>query len=165
MGIFRKIVLPPRFCGGARLPLNSADEHLPVQLLVCRRSCSQPRSALRRLREANQSGDSTICAQTVMTDNKRAQVAIPHQNGRNLSCLAWFSSPRRVTCNTNLRRETKQRRRISHGSARAIKNMRRVRLPLVSGPDRRKRLLQGVRRKAQGVSPAGEPQASRQAGP
>ena len=87
---------------------------------------------------------SRICAPMVMTENKRAQAAIPHQDTRNLSCPAWFSTPRGTTCITKFHREMKDMRRIGHGSARAIEGLRRVWLPLVSGPDSREYLLQGV---------------------
>ena len=33
-----------------------------------------------------------------MTKNERIQAAIPHQDTRNLSCRAWFSSPRGKEC-------------------------------------------------------------------
>ncbi len=78
----------------------------------------------------------------VMTENKRAQAAIPHQDRRNLSCLAWFSSPRRITITTKFRREMKHIRRISHGSARSIENLRGVWLSLVPYPDPRECVLQ-----------------------
>ena len=85
----------------------------------------------RRVRQACQSGNSRICALMVMTHNKRAQAAIPHQDNRNLSCLAWFSSPHGTTCNTIFRRDRKPIRRIGHGSARAIEGLRRLWLPMV----------------------------------
>jgi len=88
--------------------------------------------------------NSRICAPMVMTENMRAQAAIPHQDARNLSCPAWFSTPRGKTCNTRFRREMKDMRRIGHGSARAIEDLRRVWLPLVQGPNSRECLLQGV---------------------
>ncbi len=84
---------------------------------------------------------SRICAPKVMTENKRTQAAIPHQDTRNLSCPAWFSTPRGTTCSKKFRREKNDMRRIGHGSARAIENMRRVWLPLVSGPDSKDSLL------------------------
>jgi hypothetical protein len=59
----------------------------------------------------------------IMTTNKRAQAAIPHQDRRNLSCLAWFSSPRGTTSTKKVRREMKQIWRISHGNARAIEDL------------------------------------------
>ena len=101
----------------------------------------------------------------VMTTNKRAQAAIPHQDRRNLSCLAWFSSPRGTTSTTKLRREMKQARRIGHGNARAIEDLRGVRLSLVPFPNSRKCVLQGVCNKAERFSNAGEPQAARTAKP
>jgi len=40
-----------------------------------------------------------------MTKNERAKTAIPHQDMRNLSCPAWFSSPRGTTDTKKVRRE------------------------------------------------------------
>src|SRR5208283_2289688 len=78
----------------------------------------------------------------VMTKrNKRAQATIPHQVRRNLSCSAWFSSPRRTTCFIELRRERIQRR-ISHGIARSVEGLRKLRLPLVPATSLWKCLLQ-----------------------
>jgi hypothetical protein len=85
---------------------------------------------------------SRICAPNVMTENKRKQAAIPHQDTRNLSCRTWFSSPRGATSITTFRREKKRMRRISHGCARAIESLRGVWLPLVPGPDSGERVLQ-----------------------
>jgi hypothetical protein len=101
----------------------------------------------------------------VMTENKRAQAAIPHQDMRNLSCLAWFSSPRGTTSSKKLRRAMKLIRRNSHGNARAIEDLRGVRLSLVPHPDPRECVLQGVREKAERVSIAREPEAARTALP
>ena len=36
-----------------------------------------------------------------MTRNERRQAAIPHQDTRNLSSPAWFSSPRGITASKN----------------------------------------------------------------
>jgi hypothetical protein len=79
-----------------------------------------------------------------MTKNERAKAAIPHQDMRNLSCPAWFSSPRGTTDTKKVRREKMRPRRNSHGIARAIENLRGVRLSLVPCPDSRKCLLPGV---------------------
>jgi hypothetical protein len=84
----------------------------------------------------------------VITANMSIQAAVPHQDIRNLSCLAWFSSPR-GTSSTTFRREMKQQtRRISHGSVRAIEDLRGLRLPLVSAPYTYERVLQTMRDKA-----------------
>jgi hypothetical protein len=89
--------------------------------------------------------------------NKRAQAAVPHQVTRNLSCLAWFSSPRGITCKTRIRRETKHTWRISHGNARSFENLRGLRLPLVPATNAGKHLLQGLPDEATRVSTAGGP--------
>src|SRR5208282_6611488 len=107
VGIFRKTCIRPLLSEGAIVPSEAADKHLPDQLVRFRLSSSHPGSVLKRRRKTRQSGNSRICARMVMTDNKRAQVAIPQHDRRNLSCLAWFSSPRGTTCNTNFRREMK----------------------------------------------------------
>ena len=76
--------------------------------------------------------------------NKRAKTVIPQQDRRILSCLAWLSIPREITEITHNQRERTQLWRQSHGSARAIENLRGVRLSLVSHPDSRECLLPGV---------------------
>jgi hypothetical protein len=75
-----------------------------------------------------------------MTKNERAQAAIPHQDTRNLSCHARFSSPRGEVNEQN-RREFARTRRIRHGVARAIENLRGLRLSLVPYPGPRERVL------------------------
>jgi hypothetical protein len=67
--------------------------------------------------------------------NERIRAAIPHQGARNLSCrcLVLFT-PRNKKSKQN-RRETTRIRRNSHGIARAIENLRGVRLSLVPCPD------------------------------
>jgi hypothetical protein len=164
VGIFRKTCIRCFVSGGGMVPSETAHKHLPVQLVEFRLSASHPGAVLERRRKTRQSGNSRICARMVMTDNKRAQVAIPHQDRRNLSCLAWFSSPRGTTCNTNFRREMKQIRRISHGSARSVESLRRMRLPLVPCPDTRECVLQRVSVKVEDVSNPGESQAARPSG-
>jgi hypothetical protein len=69
-----------------------------------------------------------------MTKNERRQAAIPHQDTRNLSSPAWFSSPRRKTVSKRNRRVMSEIRRFSHGIARAIESLRGVRLSLVPRP-------------------------------
>ena len=161
MGIFRKTSIRC-FQSEAQSCLQRQQMNIYRFYLLCSGiPPSNSSSACRGRRETRQSGNSRICAQMVMTDNKRAQVAIPHQDRRNLSCLAWFSSPRGTTCNTNFRREMKLIRRISHGSARAIEGLRRMWLPLVPGPDSRECVLQGMRIKTKRFSIAGKSQAAR----
>ena len=80
---------------------------------------------------------------TNMTKNETARATIPHQDTRNLSWSAWLSSPRGAIKNKS-RREFAQIRRNRHGFARAIENLRRVRLSLVPRPDPRERLLPSV---------------------
>jgi hypothetical protein len=70
-----------------------------------------------------------------MTKNERTQAAIPHQDMRNLSCRARFSSPRGTAVENKSRRELARIRRISHGNARAIEGLRGVRLSLVPRPN------------------------------
>ena len=79
-----------------------------------------------------------------MTKNERRQAGIPHQDTRNLSSPAWFSSPRGTTEIKKIRREMTRLRRNSHGIARAIENLRGLRLSLVPCADSRKCLLPGV---------------------
>ena len=63
-----------------------------------------------------------------MTTHERAQAAIPHQGYKNLSCRAWFSSPRGNTTINRVRRAKNRIRRNRHGTARAIENLRGVRI-------------------------------------
>lgn len=79
-----------------------------------------------------------------MTTNKGTRTAIPHRDTRNLSCRTRLSSPRRTTSCIKLPRDTTELRRIRHGCARAIENLRRVRLSLVPSPHHRECLLQAV---------------------
>jgi hypothetical protein len=83
-----------------------------------------------------------ICALTSFTSNERAQAVVLHQDNRNLNSLAWFSSPRRINPPLKIRRDRKDVRRVGHGSARAIEGLRGLRLPLVSRPDTKERVLQ-----------------------
>jgi hypothetical protein len=77
-----------------------------------------------------------------MTRNERRQTAVPYQDIRILNSLAWFSSPRRFKKKKQSRREKTLSGRIRHGIARAIEDLRGVRLPLVSGPESGERVLQ-----------------------
>ena len=165
MGIFRKTSIRCFLSGGVMAPPAAADQHVPVRFVDFRLSSSQSRRRFQRRRKTRQSGNSRVCARMVMTDNKRAQVVIPHQDRRNLSCFTWFSSPRGTTCNKNFRREMKLTWRISHGSARTVESLRRVRLSLVSRPDTRECVLQRVSVKVEAVSNPGEPQAAWPSGP
>ena len=148
---------------GGILPFLGGDEHVPVQpaQAVWPRPFPPPSLTrhFQRAGQTSQSGNSRICALMVMTHNKRAQAAIPHQDKRNLSCLAWFSSPRGTTCNTIFRRDMKPIRRIGHGSARSIESLRGLWLPLVSGPNTKQCLLQGMQNETERVSIGSEPQA------
>ncbi len=92
----------------------------------------------------------------VMTINERAQAAIPHQDRRSLSCPAWFPSPRGITCTTQLCREMKSIRRISHGNARSIESLRELRLPLVPASNSRECILQRMSNKAERIPIAGK---------
>lgn len=61
-------------------------------------------------------------------------------------------------------RATKDPRRASHGSARARKNLRGVRMSLVPRPYPGERLLQKVREETERFSDAGKPKTARAAG-
>jgi hypothetical protein len=123
VGIFWETFIIARLNGGAKLPSAAAHEQWPERFLI---EPDFPAPAL--LRPAKTPGTSQSkqfqdLRAVVMTTNKRAQAAIPHQDRRNLSCLAWFSSPRGTTSTTKVRREMKQIWRISHGNARAIEDL------------------------------------------
>ena len=80
-----------------------------------------------------------------MTINRRTRVANPHQDHRILSSLAWFSAPHRtITSKTKICWEKREIRRSSHGIARALEDLRGVRLSLVPGPGPGECLLPGV---------------------
>lgn len=70
-----------------------------------------------------------------MTRNERTQVAILHQNIRILSSRSLFSSPRRNALIRLSRRERTISRRVRHGIARSIENLRELRLSLVPRPN------------------------------
>ena len=78
------------------------------------------------------------------TKNEGTQVAILHRGIRIPICPAWFSSPRGKRMSEHRRRERTRTRRSNHGIARAIENLRRVRLSLVPCPVPRMCLLQGL---------------------
>ena len=80
---------------------------------------------------------------TNMTKNETARATIPHQDTRNLSWCAWLSSPRGAIKNKS-RREFAQIRRNRHGFARAIENLRGMRMSLVPLPNSGNCLLQGM---------------------
>jgi hypothetical protein len=131
VGIFWETFIVARLNGGGRLPSAAALEHLPERFLI-EPDFSRSRSkASRKDAEDKPVKKFQDLRAVVMTKNKRAQAAIPHQGRRNLSCLAWFSSPRGTTSTTKVRREMKQKWRISHGNARAIESLRELRLSLV----------------------------------
>jgi len=65
-----------------------------------------------------------------MTNNERAQEAIPHRDTNVPVGHAWFSLPR-GTFNKIIRRELSRTWRNSHGFARAIESLRGLRLSLV----------------------------------
>ena len=151
----RRKLIAPAFPSRADAPLSGAAETAGSKLvrggklMRLRRSFiekKQPCAISPRHRDSESAqaspNHSRICAPNVMTENKRKQAAIPHQDTRNLSCRTWFSSPRGATSITTFRREKKRMRRISHGCARAIESLRGVWLPLVPGPDSRERVLQ-----------------------
>ena len=123
-----------------RKRLNIAGEKRSVRLSIPVPLCRVEVQKVKPVESIN----SRICAPMVMTENKRAKAAIPHQDTRNLSCPPWFSSPRGTTCKTDFRREKKDMRRISHGSARDFEGLRGVRLSLVPRPDPWKCLLQAM---------------------
>ncbi len=153
----RRKLIEPAFPSRAGAPLSCATETACSKLvrggklMRLRRSFiekKQPCAISPRHRNSESAqaspNHSRICAPNVMTENKRKQAAIPHQDTRNLSCRTWFSSPRGTTCFTKFRREKKRMRRISHGCARAIESLRGVWLPLVQGPNSGERVLQGL---------------------
>jgi hypothetical protein len=94
--------------------------------------CFCPR-ALFKKRRAGQSGIFQDLRAMSMTKDERAQAAIHHQDTRNLSCRVRLSSPRGAAHRRH-RREQAEIRRIRHGIARAIEDLRGLRLPLVSCP-------------------------------
>jgi hypothetical protein len=79
-----------------------------------------------------------------MTTNKRIRTVIPHQSMRILSCHVRFFSPRRQADTNCVRPEMKEKRSIGHGVARAIEDLRGVRMSLVPHSNPRERLLQDV---------------------
>jgi hypothetical protein len=140
---FELCFLGSRLSWAGYCPFQAANEHLLADKgpLVSHSSWRPPR----RLRKAGQYGKFQDLRAMGLIDNKRAETVIPQQDERILSCIAWFSTPRKSIEIKNIGRErTQQRWRNNHGSARAIENLRGVRLSLVSHPDSRECLLPGV---------------------
>ena len=79
-----------------------------------------------------------------MTINERIRVASLHQNDRNLSRSARSSAPHRTKSKIKICWEKAGIRRSSHGIARVLEDLRRVRLSLVPCPEPGERVLQGV---------------------
>jgi hypothetical protein len=81
---------------------------------------------------------------TSMTKKREIAGGNPPSGRENpeLPCLVLFTP--RKTDMKEIRREKTQQRRISHGIARAIEDLRRVWMSLVPCPDSRYRLLPGV---------------------
>jgi hypothetical protein len=96
-----------------------------------------------------------------MTVNETTREAIPHQGTRILSCLATFSLPHESATNKRIRWEIKPRGTKGHGIARALENLRGVRLSLVPRPNRGECLLRAMSDQTQGISFAREPETSR----
>ena len=101
----------------------------------------------------------------VMKTNKGTQAAIPHRDTRSSISLAWLSIPRGQSNSTNNRRAHIELRRIGHGSARAIKNLRGLRQPFLPLPNSEQDLLPGLPDKIEGLSITREPQAAGTAEP
>ena len=143
VGIFRETFHCRKAETGGFLPSSAVNEQLPEGFGPIRLS----HTAHRRSAEAPRSGRSSefrdLRAMS-MTKNEGAQAAIPHQGIRNLSCRAWFSSPRGTTMTNKNRREKTRTRRFSHGIARTVEGLRGMRLSLVSRPNPRECVLQGV---------------------
>jgi hypothetical protein len=125
---------------GGKLPFSAVNEQSPKDCGPVRYSRLRPKAPAEALK-AGQSRLFQDLRAMSMTKNERARAAIPHQDRRNLSCHAWFSSPRGTTMKNKIRREEMRTRRCSHGVARAIENLRGVRLPLVPRSNSRERLL------------------------
>lgn len=147
MGTFRKRLVAANWSAGELLPFMATPEHLPGRCNRTGFSYSHPNATAKGVADKPVAKFQDLRA-VVMTKNERAQAAIPHQDTRNLSCLAWFSSPRGTTCVTQLCREMKPIRRISHGNARSIEGLRELRLPLVPATNSRECILQRLPDKA-----------------
>jgi hypothetical protein len=79
-----------------------------------------------------------------MTNNERIPEAIPHHGARTLSSLNRFFLTRGNKTLVQLRREKTRIWRFRHGTARAFKNLRRVRLSLVPRSNPGECVLQGM---------------------
>ena len=79
-----------------------------------------------------------------MTYNETQQLAIPHRDNRIPNSHVCLSGSRKPMTVNGAKRERRTLRRIRHGIARATEGLRELRLPLVSSPDSRERVLQGM---------------------
>jgi hypothetical protein len=135
--------------------LSSADGNEQPTELLYRLVSPHPTLLRRTAQRGSQPGKLQDLRAVIMTKpNKRAQAAIPHQVKRNLSCPAWFSSPRGKTSSTPFRREMKNIWRVGHGIVCIFENLRRLWLPLVPTTNTVQYLLQGVPKKAESLSDA-----------
>jgi len=142
VGISRETLRCRKVEAGEVLPSSAAKEQLPESEISPAFS-SLPPSAHERRRGMAGHGNSRICAMN-MTTNGRIRAAIPHQDARNLRSRFRFFLPRGEKISKQSRRETTGTRRIRHGIARALENLRGVRLSLVPRPDPGECLLQGM---------------------
>src|SRR5271157_3584687 len=79
-----------------------------------------------------------------MTRNERIRAAVPHQGARTLRSRTRYFLTRGNKTLIQGRREKTRTWRFRHGFARAVENLRRVRVSLVSRPDPGERVLQGM---------------------
>jgi hypothetical protein len=85
--------------------------------------------------------------------------------GNSRICAMYMTTIERIRMSKQNRRETTRIRRIRHGIARALENLRGVRLSLVPRPGPGECLLQGMRSQAEGLSIAGKPKKARASTP
>ena len=96
------------------------------------------------------------------TRKKERRWAISSRGTREIGVASpALLSPRRLDLSKTCRREKNERWRVGHGVARAIEDLRGVRLSLVPRSESGKRVLQNLRDEAQGFSFAGEPKTTR----
>jgi hypothetical protein len=119
----------------------TANEQLPGEKLFSGFLLPTPERFAEAFGEG-QSGSFQDLRAMSMTKNERIRAAIPHQGTRILSSHARFFLPWGNRLSKQNPRERTGNWRIRHGIARAIENLRGMRLSLVPRPDPRERLLQ-----------------------
>jgi hypothetical protein len=143
VGIFRETLHCRKVETQGILSLSTVNEQLPEDEIISGLLHPTPKHSAEVYRNGQPPKFQDLRAMS-MTKNERIRAAIPHQGERTLNSHARFFLPRGNKMLKLIRRESTGIRRIRHGFARAIEDLRGMRLSLVPRPDSRERVLQGM---------------------